>query len=183
MDLTLTTKKGKALAVRRLLESDGPSLQAFNEGLSEEVRTKFLPHAYDDETVAKIIQRSIDNVDRTYAAWDGESIVGYFFLWNFDQPVSLLGIGLADAYQGQSLGPQMMKMLIDDARAAGREGIELTTQPTNEAAFKLYQLMGFDYLGDVENIAGDGRPLIERLMFLPLKDGAKPSGHSPKPPV
>jgi ribosomal protein S18 acetylase RimI-like enzyme len=180
---TIVTKKGNELNVRRLGQGDGPALQSFNTDLSPEIRSRFSPHAYDDESVAMIVLRSEQDIDRTYAAWDGDLIVGYFFLWNFDQRVPLLGIGLADAYQGQSLGPQMMKRLIDDARAAGREGIELTTLPTNEAALKLYRLMGFDHLGDVENITGDGRRVIERLMFLPLKEGAQPSGHDPKPPV
>ncbi|MBG85320.1 MAG: hypothetical protein CMO80_00255 [Verrucomicrobiales bacterium] len=178
----ITTKHGERIGAERLKTGDGPALQAFNASLSDDVRARFLPHAYDDETVARMIARAEADDDRAYVLRVNDAIVGYFFLWNFMQPVPLLGIGLADEFQGKSLGPQMMKVLIDDAKDAGRDGIELTTVPENEAAFKLYRIMGFEHLGEVENIAGDGRKVIERLMFLPLKPGAEPSGHSPKPP-
>ena len=110
-------------------------------------------------------------------------IVGYFFLWEFQDPIPLLGIGLSDAWQGEGLGRQLMKILIDEARQAGREGIELTTMPDNERAFRLYESHGFQYLGEVANVTGDGRRVVERKMFLPLKPGARSSDREFKPPV
>lgn len=181
--MTITTRSGKPLAIRRLTKGDGPALQWFNAALSDATRSVFLPHSYDDATVARYIERSTADIDRAYVVLDGEQIAAYFFLWEFGERVPMLGIGIADAFQGQGMGQQLMRILIEDARTAGRDGIELTTVPTNERAFRLYLSVGFQYVGDVDNVAGDGRVVRERLMFLPLKPGAKPPPRAFKPPI
>ena len=179
----LKCRSGEELSVERLGMEHRLALQQFNGSLSEETRSVFLPHAYDDETVTKYAERSFADEDRAYVLLSENDIVGYFFLWEFQSPVPLLGIGLADAYQGQGLGKQMMKTLIEDARSTGRDGIELTTVPENERAFQLYEKSGFQYLDDVKNIAGDGRVVRERRMFLPLKKGASAPAREFKPPA
>ncbi|MFV1995305.1 MAG: N-acetyltransferase family protein, partial [Verrucomicrobiales bacterium] len=146
----LTARSGERLTARRLADDDAPALRAFHEKLSEASRSTFSPHACDAETIAPYIQRSLSGEDRIYVLLSGDETVGYFFLWEFQSPIPLLGIGLADAFQGEGLGPQMMELLIDDARAAGREGIELTTMQDNDRAFSLYKRAGFSYTGDVD---------------------------------
>jgi len=179
----LETPSGEKLTVRRLRRGDGPALQAFDAGLSEQTRSVFLPHAYDDDTVAEYIGRSEQNVDRTYIALAGDRIVAYFFLWEIGRPNAILGIGITDAYQNQGLGTQMVQILLEDAKALGLQGIELTTVPDNVRAFHLYEKVGFRYVCDVDNVAGDGRVVRERMMFYPIAPGAKPSGHAFGPPV
>ena len=179
----LAGPSGEKLVVRRLQDGDGPALQRFNAGLTERTRSVFLPHAYDDSTVAEYVERSNTGADRIYIALSGNEIVAYFFLWGIVKPNALLGIGITDAYQDRGLGTQMMQILIDDAKAIGLQGIELTTVPDNERGFHLYKKMGFQYLRDVDNVAGDGRVVRERMMFLPIAPGAKPSDHDFKPPV
>ena len=179
----LIARNGQRVAVRRLATGDGPALQQFNAALSEASRNLFLPHAYDDGTIAEIIARSEQGRDRTYIALADNTVVGYGFLWDFEEPVPVLGIGLADAWQGQGLGEPFMELLIRDAKIAGRDGIELTTVPENGRAFALYRKMGFEHTGDTDNIAGDGRVVRERVMFLALKPGAAPPMRDFKPPV
>ena len=73
---------------------------------------------------------------------------------------------------------------IEDAKKAEKEGILLTTVPDNEVAFQLYLKLGFEYLGDTDNIAGDGRIVRERMMYLPLQENStRPGNHDFKPPV
>jgi len=179
----LKARNGSAILVRRLAPGDGPALAAFNTALSDESRQLFLPHAYDDATLDRIIARAAGGIDRTCIALHGDIVIGYFFLWDFNEPVPVLGIGIADAWQGQGLGRQFLTLLIDDARAGGRDGIELTTVPDNERAFALYREMGFAHTGDTDNIAGDGRVVRERVMFLALKPGATPPSRVFKPPA
>ena len=112
-----------------------------------------------------------------------EIIIGYFFLWEFIKPFPILGIGISDRYQGQGLGKKMIAILIEDAKVNGNSGILLTTLLTNEAAFQLYLKMGFKYLGDTDNIAGDGRATRERMMYLPFKEHVAPEIHAFEPPV
>jgi ribosomal protein S18 acetylase RimI-like enzyme len=59
----------------------------------------------------------------------------------------------------------------------------LTTVITNARAFRLYERAGFVLVGEVDNIAGDGRVVRERRMFLPLRPGARPPPREFKPPV
>ena len=58
-----------------------------------------------------------------YLLDETDTVVGYFFLWEFTDPVPALGIGIADDWQGKKLGPQMMQILIDDARNADRSTV------------------------------------------------------------
>ncbi len=179
----LTTRSGRELIVERLSAKHADSLPKFHESLSRSSRDTFTPHAYDKQTIGVYIRRSEADDDRIYVAMSGAEIVGYFFLWEFQSSIPLLGIGIADAFQGEGLGRQMMALLIDAAREAGRDGIELTTMQHNDRAFALYQKMGFEHVGDVDNVTGDGRRVIERKMFLALKEGARPSDREFKPPV
>ena len=179
---SLTTREGTVLRVKRLAESNIAALQRFNSQLSEATRRVFLPHAYDEATLARCVARDRLGLDRAYVLVAGEDVVGYFFLWEFNHPVPLLGLGLADAWQGQGIGARMLERLIDDARKAGCAGVELTTVPGNERAFLLYRRAGFQHGEDVDNIAGDGRVVREHRMFLALQPGAHPPVRQFKPP-
>jgi len=180
---SLTTRDGQILTVRRLTPDDAAKLQQFNDDLSDTTRGKFLPHAYDDPTVAQALARNAADQDLLLGLFDGGRMVGYFFLWYFDRPTPLLGIGLLDAFQGSGLGKSMMQVLIDAARATDREGVELTTLPENDRAFALYQAVGFTYRGDVENVVGDGSVVTERAMFYEIKPGARGFEGEHAPPV
>ncbi len=185
MIIELQTRDGLALEARRLAadDADAQALQQFDADLSDESRRRFLPHTYDDATVAAALRRSEAGNDLLLGAFDGERMVGYFFLWYFDQRVPLLGIGMVDAYQGRGLGRPMMQTLIDAAKANGNEGIELTTMQDNHRAFALYEKMGFTYYGDVENYQGDGNMIVERTMFYEIKPGAPRYDGPHAPPV
>lgn len=178
----LLAKDGTRLTVQRLNAVDVAALQRFNVALSERTRSVFLPHAYDEATLARQIQRDAAGHDRAYVLRAEEGVVGYFFLWEFDQPVPVLGVGLIDAWQGRGLGGPMLQLLIADAGAAGRDAVELTTVPGNERAFRLYRKLGFAHIGDVDNVAGDGRVVREHRMFLALRPGARPPARTFKPP-
>jgi ribosomal protein S18 acetylase RimI-like enzyme len=178
----IASREGTSFEVHRFSDAWIPALQRFNAGLSERTRSFFLPHAYDDATLTGYAARNRRGQDRTYLLCRGPEVVGYFFLWEFDQPVPVLGVGLADACQGKGLGEPMIQLLIGDARAANREAIELTTVPGNQRALQLYLRLGFQEIGETNNIAGDGRVVRERRLFLPLKPDARPVERTFKPP-
>lgn len=180
---TLQARDGARLAVRLLTAIEVEALRRFDAGLSAATRAFFLPHAYNLETLRGYVERNRRSEDRSYVLGAAQEVAGYFFLWEFDRPVPLLGLGLADAWQGRGLGGQMLRILIADARAAGCEGVELTTVTTNTRAFRLYASAGFHLLGEVENVAGDGRVVREYRMFLALKPGARPPVREFKPPL
>ena len=181
--LTLNTREDDDVPCRPLANGDGPELQRFNAALSEATRSLFLPHAYDDATLAQIIARAENGTDYAIVGLREDAIIAYAFLWDINDPVPVLGIGVANAFQGLGLGESLMENLIDVATANGCEGIALTTVPENKRAFALYQKMGFHHTGNTDNIAGDGRVVREQVMFLPLKPNAKAPTRVFKPPV
>ncbi|MBL4700724.1 MAG: GNAT family N-acetyltransferase, partial [Phycisphaeraceae bacterium] len=142
----LTLKNGSTVAYRRLRAGDDLQLQTFNRNLAQLSREFFSPHAYDDQTVAKIIARAEKEEDRTYIVLDGEKIVAYFFLWWYQTRFPVLGIGIADEYQGLGMGSQLMAILIEDGKKSGCDAIELTTMLKNKKAFSVYEKVGFQCL-------------------------------------
>jgi len=179
----IVLKDGTRILVKKLSRGDGPALKEFNDTLSVPSKTFFNPHLYTDEIIAKVIERSEADLDRSYVAWVENQIIAYFFLWDMDTPTPLLGIGIRDDFQGQGLGRLLMEILIEDAKDSLKDGIELTTMPGNDAAFNLYKKMGFVYVGDVDNEQADRTIVKERRMFLSLRPGAKPLIKTFKPPV
>ena len=183
MAMHVTLPDQRALAVRTLVAADAEALKRFNADLSPESRRHFTPHPYDDATLAKLLARAEAGEDLLLGVFDGQRLVGYFFLWRYRQAVPLLGIALLDEYHGRGLGRQMMEILIRHAKDADRDGVELTTMLDNDRAFALYQKVGFKYLGNVENVQGEGKVVIERGMFYAIKPGAKPTHGPHRPPV
>ena len=182
--VTVTIKDGEVLEIRRLGPSHSESLREFHKALGADSKRLFTPHAYDAVTVDTYIKRSTDGVDLIYVAVNSaERIVAYFFLWELDDEVPALGIGIADEYQNRGLGRRLMQILIDSAKLLGKSGLELTTMPDNDRAFRLYKSCGFRYLGDVSNLTGDGRTVTERRLFLEIVDGTEPPDRAFAPPV
>jgi len=179
----LIARNGKRFVARRLTLADGKTLQAFNTSLSPESEHRFRPHAYDEATVQMVLERSEAGEDLTLGVFEGARQVGYCFLWYFTRAVPLLGIGLADECQGIGIGRQLMELLIGEARAAGRDGIELTTMMQNHNAYALYEKTGFIYHGDVENLQGDGSIVVERAMYYAIVPGSHPPKGAHAPPV
>ncbi len=186
--LILHGRDGRAFAARRLRRSDRIALQAFNTALGATARARFFPHAYDDQTVDRLLQRSEAGEDLTLGLFDSAAdasparIAGYFFLWYFRERVPLLGIGLLDACQGLGLGTALVRLLLDQARARGCEGVELTTLPDNGRAFALYEKCGFRHYADVPNLDGSGRTIVERAMFCEIVPGARTLDKPHAPP-
>jgi len=63
----------------------------------------------------------------------------------------LLGIGVADAFQGLGLGRALMHHLIERARAASAQGVDLNVFKDNWRALRLYSSLGFRLRGETED--------------------------------
>lgn len=174
--VTLTSRGGEALQARRLRPADRQALRQFGESLSPATTGVFLPHHYDDATLEPILRRSEAGEDLTLGLFKGSRIVAYFFLCNLDQPFPLLGIGLHDEIQGAGLGRQMLHLLVAEAARLGRDGVDLTTLPTNDRAFRLYLSVGFQHIGYVDNPRAGGGVTVERVLRYTLDPAAAAPG-------
>ncbi|BBD46270.1 Hypothetical protein PEIBARAKI_6263 [Petrimonas sp. IBARAKI] len=181
--ILINSTDGDEFIIRRLLKSDRSSLQEFGNSLSKESTATFLPHSYDANTVNAFLERSEKGQDLTLGLFNNDTMVAYLFLWYYTNPIPLLGIGILDEYQGKGFGKKLIQFLIDAARRTNRDGIELTTLPDNHRAYALYEQVGFRHYADVNNLAGDGRVVTERAMFLQFNSAASPSVDLHKPPI
>lgn len=179
----LPLRDGAGVEVRPLTSGETQALARFDANLGAASRASFVPHAYDENTLARYVARHARGADLSLVAAAGKDIVGYAFLWEFDQLFPLLGLGVADAWQGRGLGGALLDLLIKEAQASGCDGLELTTLPTNLRARRLYESRGFRVTGEVNNVAGDGRVVRELRMLLPLRDGARPPDRAFAPPA
>jgi len=182
-NILINSREGDEFIIRRLLKSDRRGLQEFGNSLSKQSTATFLPHSYDDDTVNAFLERSETGKDLTLGLFSNDKMVAYFFLWYYTNPIPLLGIGILDEYQGKGFGKKLIQFLIDAARRTNRDGIELTTLPDNHRAYALYEQVGFRHYADVNNLAGDGRVVTERAMFLQFNSAASPSVDLHKPPI
>ena len=82
-----------------------------------------------------------------YAILDGEHIVGCATLCIFHSPTgtkaSTEDVVVSSAYRGQHLGKQLMKYVLEQAKAFAPIELHLTSNPMRVAANKLYQSIGF----------------------------------------
>lgn len=180
---TIELSDGRVVMIRTLDRGDGEALRRFNSALSERSRYDFMPHPYDDATIEKLFARNARGDDISLVAeYEGE-IIGYFFLWYARQGIVLLGIGIVDDFHGLGMGKKVMEMLIAICREKEFDGIELSTTVDNVRAYALYEKVGFTFVKEVETFLGDGSVRVERCMFLPLKEGAKPMSEPHRSPV
>ena len=82
-----------------------------------------------------------------YVILDGEHIVGCATLCIFHSPTgtkaSIEDVVVSSAYRGQHLGKQLMKYVLEQAKAFAPIELHLTSNPMRVAANKLYQSIGF----------------------------------------
>lgn len=65
----------------------------------------------------------------------------------FGEEAHILTIAVQPEFRGQGIGRWLLLHLIDEARQAGCAGIALEVRPSNQAALKLYEKLGFALIG------------------------------------
>lgn len=73
-----------------------------------------------------------------------ESNRGYGFV---DRETPELGIAVLPAYRGQGVGVKLMQELIQQAQKDGFPSLSLSVDPSNQAAVRMYEKLGFVYCG------------------------------------
>jgi len=136
-------------ALRQLHGDDAPRLQRFYNGLCPHSRKMFRPLGWNatlgqcEQVVADALAGNRFDV----VALSGERLVGWAFLVRMDQDVPHLGIGCADDFLGRGLGKRLMQAVMDKAREARKQGVDLIVVQANERAWKLYERYGFRIAG------------------------------------
>ena len=151
---------GKAIVLRSLEKQDaGAAILCFRKVAGE---TDFLLReteecgvtiAQEEETIARKLESPREML---LGAFVGEELVGMAGLnaagqLSRVQHRASVGISLERAYWGQGIGSAMMSALIDAARRAGYEQVELDVVDNNTRALALYTRFGFVCVGRIPN--------------------------------
>lgn len=113
---------------------------AFNRAYSD----YFMPIVMTAPAFRALIERDDLDLDRSIAALDGDAIIGTGLLGVRDRLGWIGGMGVIPERRRQGIGRQMMHHLIDRARQAGLEHVDLEVLEANEGAYALYREMGFE---------------------------------------
>ena len=168
---TASLRSGERITMRPLRPDDAVRFGAYLAGLSEQTRSRYGPHPFD-QTTADSICAALDPADilrmvATVPRDGGERIISYVLLkrgvleWDRERYAALgiplapatdgtLAPSVADDYQDQGVGSTMMGHVLNVARALGMKRIVLWlgVQATNERAVHFYTKWGFRKVGE-----------------------------------
>jgi [ribosomal protein S18]-alanine N-acetyltransferase len=88
-----------------------------------------------------------DSLNAGYSCWayeDNGILFGYAVLMTVLDEAHLLNISIAKSHQGQSLGRNLLEHMMQIARKHGAQNIFLEVRPSNTAAVRLYESIGFN---------------------------------------
>lgn len=126
----------------------------------------FRPHPFTAEEARKIAQR-VGRDTYILLSEDGQpAAYGMLRGWDEGYPLPTLGIAVRKKLQGRGLGRRMMGMLHDEARRRGAIAMRLRVHPDNVRARRLYESLGYAYVGVERG---------ELLMIRDLLDEPEPS--------
>lgn len=133
--------------IRPLGVADADALLAFYNQLSPASIRTFRPLGEQTSlAVCQAIvaeQRTANGSRYDLAAWQGTTMVGWAFLFRLDDEKPELGLGVADAVQGQGIGSALLDQLLGWARQQAMSKVYLIVVTDNHRAFRLYQSRGF----------------------------------------
>lgn len=145
-------RDGRRCVLRRARPGDSGRIYDYFARLSPISRAFFHPHPFSVADARRIACDGTSARIYRLLALDGQTgvVAGYAFYEAAVETggVPVLGIGIADDYQGAGLGRAMMEALIAEARRTHREGINLTVYKNNARAIALYQSLGFRIVGE-----------------------------------
>ena len=145
---SLTLPTLGAVRFYRLRATDADLLYTFFQMLGPRTRAWFRPHTPWTYAVAQDLAAKAEDPEfirfLVLAENDGrEEPAGYGFFENLQSARPVLGIAVADSYQGMGLGQAIMQHLKDVARQLGKRRIILTVDGDNLRAQHVYAKMGF----------------------------------------
>lgn len=103
---------------------------------------------FSDPWSEEDFKNSYQDVNNSYliVEIDGK-IAGYCGYWGIAGEGYIYNVAVKKEYRRQRIGYQMLKALIEQAKARGITSMTLEVRQSNEAARQLYQSLGFEEAG------------------------------------
>lgn len=74
-------------------------------------------------------------------------VIGYIILWFIQEEVQLSNFAIHPDHRRRGLGETVLRHVLDKIKAQGAREIFLEVRPSNTAAIRLYDKLGFQILG------------------------------------
>ena len=84
---------------------------------------------------------------RCLVARNGHTVCGYVIFWSIPPEIHVLNVAVKLDRRGQGLGRMMMNHMLKFARSHDSNEVFLEVRPSNTAAIRLYQSLGFKPVG------------------------------------
>lgn len=141
-------RRESGLDIRELTRDDLDAVFDFFDRMDPEGKA-FVNHG--DGNRIQLIRYLTDGIENQihFGAFHKESgkMVGYVFLVDTNCGVPALGIAVSGETKGLGMGQILLEFLNDYAIGQGYGGLMLITSPANIRGQRLYERMGFQYLG------------------------------------
>ncbi|MEZ4429717.1 MAG: ribosomal protein S18-alanine N-acetyltransferase [Nannocystaceae bacterium] len=134
----ITTRSERvAITVRRATARDLATLVALER--------RCFAAPWSEASIADELARPIAVVDLAIAA-DG-AVIGYAVAWRIGSECHLLRIATRPEARGRGVGARLLEAVIEGARGAGCEQVQLEVGRANDIAARLYGRAGFELVG------------------------------------
>lgn len=108
-----------------------------------QIEISVYPYPWTKGILADCIRAGYD----CWVATENEKIIGHGVLSVAAGESHILNLAVHHAYQGQGIGKQLLKQLMDTARVKSADIILLEVRPSNKAAIHIYESTGFNEIG------------------------------------
>lgn len=83
-------------------------------------------------------------------------VIGYTGMWVLFDEAQITNVAVSPVYQNKGVGRQMMKAIIQIAKAKRANAMTLEVRPSNSSAVHLYESLGFKSVGRRRGYYEDG---------------------------
>jgi len=139
-----------AIELRAATAADSPRLQEIEVEAGEQFRAVGMSDIADDEPFSVEELRAYSEAGRSFAAVDGDRIVGYVLIDCVGEAAHVEQVSVVPDAQGQGIGRQLIDRVRMWATERGLQALTLTTFRDVSWNGPLYAHLGFRVLGDDE---------------------------------
>jgi ribosomal-protein-alanine N-acetyltransferase len=133
--------------IRSLCPLDVHALTRFFADIvaDEDTTGIFHPHPFDAKTAQRICNRDGIVNDGYFAAFDGQTVLGYAMLrgWDDGYEIPSFGVCVRPDARGRGIARSLLSEALSRARTAGACRVMLKVYGENAVARRLYESMGF----------------------------------------
>lgn len=124
------------------------------------------PQAKKEEYRKFIIDELKENPDLSFAAVDGERVVGYVQGDIRGSMATLEDLAVAEEYQGKGIGTQLLSVELEALRKKGSKAVLAEVHYKNAQAIPFYYKHGFRISGCCQDLFGMGHDAIILKLIL-----------------